>query len=369
MVSSSTADYIAREFDRRNIQLQVGIVARVNARVRERDKTNHEVNVDMRDAEHTRWDLQIPVSMDGEVRVPKHGDVVLLDFEDADYVHEAPYVTDVVYTNYTRAPMGEEGLYKIVRGIEDRESHDEEGTNLERDTFAFEHDMSKEYMRMGWRDEETPGNREPTKWMGLYDNPEYPDEEPRLMASQYGTDYDIVGPSFNFSEGEIEEMVNDPAILGRVRLDPDQQINIFSLSMSEDTPEVPTGTEFFVYDETNGSPGTELRSLLKQEPGTADEAGWSTSSGDPPISLNTSYETDETLPLEDGRDEYRRKGEPVWSISYEEEYGSGTEPKYISFGIDSPSGTSLSASIQGMIGRDQKRDPDRIIYDDYPEAP
>lgn len=102
---------------------QLGEVVGVTEHTSANDKSNHEVDVILRDEEKERRNVPVMSPASGDAYVPQAGDAVVIIFLDGD--GEAPVVVGNIYDIESRAPLGREGIKRRKRGSLYTEIHED----------------------------------------------------------------------------------------------------------------------------------------------------------------------------------------------------------------------------------------------------
>lgn len=93
---------------------QVGEIVKVREHTAEDDDTNFECDVLIRGEDQQRRGALLATPGRDALYVPREGDIVLVNFLDGN--GESPVVTNVLYTNEKRPPLGTEGTIRQKRG-------------------------------------------------------------------------------------------------------------------------------------------------------------------------------------------------------------------------------------------------------------
>ena len=121
MIEPTERDRIVEEVKSGVHLPQIGEVTKVWEHTADDDNSNHEVNVLLRDEDLERRRVPIAVPVADMVAPPRKGDTVLVQFLDG--VEDAPVVTNVLYNDVDRAPLGTEGIIRRRRGSLYTEMH------------------------------------------------------------------------------------------------------------------------------------------------------------------------------------------------------------------------------------------------------
>lgn len=135
--------YIEKKINEHVTLPTVGEVVDIDAHTNHDDYDNFECDVVLRGEERQRRAVMLSSTRNGTISVPSIGDTVIVSFLEGDRTR--PVITGTLYTDQTRPPLGEPGVY--------RQKH---GSNL-----YFEADADGSWMRFAHKndDDGTPNSK------------------------------------------------------------------------------------------------------------------------------------------------------------------------------------------------------------------
>jgi len=107
--------HIVRLIKEHAVQPELGRVTKVYEHTALDDNSNFEANVKLRDSDKER--RRVPIATTpflGAMSVPEVGATVLVDFLDGE--SDSPVIVGIIHNSEDRAPLGQEGIYRLRKG-------------------------------------------------------------------------------------------------------------------------------------------------------------------------------------------------------------------------------------------------------------